>query len=200
MMSGNLRWLIWAAVLVGIWTQLLDWRDGLVPLKSEALTAQTREVREQAALKDSNWAAEAVRANEIRLRWLDRFQLAESAGLLRVKALEAVKAICVDVKVGCQISAVGENESAAARPGAPVDNKAAANAQLAGVSVVRVKTTFRFEPKPFMELLRALGENDNLYAIERVAVTGPSAEILIKVYGIDTTVASLLRAGNGSIK
>jgi len=196
-MSGNrLRWLVWMALLVGGWTLLLDAHDALAELGREAQAARTRRERELAATQGVDWTAEAVRARAAQLAWLDHFVEADTPGLMRVSALEYVKALCDDAKAGCRVALVGEGEDAAAAPrGASAQASRGDGTRPKGVRAVQVSAAFNFTPASLLRLLRQIETGDRLCAVDHLLISGARAELQLRVFTVDAGEARSVRAG-----
>jgi hypothetical protein len=184
----RLHQLLWAAALIGCWTLLLDWRDDLAQLRTQAHAAQAQHRREQSALEGTNWAAESARARNIRLAWLSRFVEADTPGLLRVTALDHLKALCEEVKAGCQISLADDPPEPARGDGAPRPP--------GGIRTVKLKLAMTFIPRTLVRLLQRIEAGDKLYAVDRVFIAGARAEIELRVFGIDSADARKLRSAS----
>ena len=198
MINDRLRWLLWAAVLIGCWTLLLDWRDALEPVRREAHAVQAQRARELASMEGLDWIAEASRARDARLEWLSRFIEADTPGLMRVMALEQVKKLCEDAKAGCTISLIGNDTHATAvAPAAPRNADAAV---LAGTRPIQVKLSFNFVPDALLRLLRSIEAGDKLTSVDRLLISGPRAELQLSVFGVEAAEGRKLRAAIGAAK
>jgi hypothetical protein len=191
--TNRLYGLLWTAALIACWVLLLDWGDEREQLRGEALAARGRHQRELGALEGANWAAEAARARAVRLEWLGRFPEAETPGLMRVTALEKAKSLCDEAGARCQISPVGD----AIEPSAPPGPAASANASgrpPAGTQAVKLKLAFDFSPPTFLRLLGRIESGNELYAIDRLQIAGPRAEMQIAVFFVDAAQARRIRS------
>lgn len=195
--THRLRWLLWIAALIGCWVLLLDWSDEHDQLRSEAQAARAQRNRELGTLEGANWAAEASRARSAQLEWLGRFIEAETPGLMRVTALEKVKKLCDEARAACQISLLGDEADTAA-PTRPAASQRAAErpgGQLpSGTQAVKVKLGFDFSPAALLRLLQRIEAADPLYAVDRLQISGPRAEIQLVVFFVDASEARRIRS------
>ncbi len=200
MRNERLRWLMGIALLVGAWMLLLDWRDELVELRREAQAASAQRSREQLAIGGLNWMGEAARARQVRLDWLARFLEADTAGLMRVTALEHIKTLCDEARAGCQVGLIGEGGGDAAALPLPAAGKTPRGdgpaALPAGAHAVKVKLSLGFAPEALMRLLARIEAGDKIIAIDRLVVSGPRAELQLSVFGVDAAEARKLRAAS----
>ena len=199
MISDRLRWLLWAAVLIGCWTLLLDWRDDLEPVRREAHAAQAQRARELAAMEGLDWMGEASRARDARVEWLSRFIEADTPGLMRVLALEHVKTLCEEAQAGCTISPIGNDADTTASASSAPRNAGGATV-LAGARPIQVKVSFNFAPDPLLRLLRGVEAGGKLTSVDRLLITGPRAELQLSVFGVEAGEGRRLRAAMAAAK
>jgi hypothetical protein len=198
MNNDRLRWLLWAAVLIGCWTLLLDWRDDLEPVRREAHAARAQRARELASMEGLDWIGEAARAREARAEWLSRFIEADTPGLMRVMALEHVKKLCEAARAGCTIGLIGNDADVA--PTASAAPRNAGAAVLAGTRPIQVKVSFNFVPDALLRLLRGVEAGDKLTAVDRLLITGPRAELQLSVLGVETAEGQRRRTAPAAAK
>ena len=198
MSNERLRGLLWAAVLVGCWTLLLDWRDDLEPVRRQAHAAQAQRARELASMEGLDWMGEASRARDARAEWLSRFIEADTPGLMRVMALEHVRKLCEEARAGCTISLIGNDADVA--PTASSAPRNAGAATLAGTRPIQVKVSFNFVPDALLRLLRGVEAGDKLTAVDRLLITGPRAELQLSVFGVEAGEGRSLRAALAAAK
>ena len=110
-MTSNLRLLIWVTVLVGWSVLLLDWHDEVVKLRPERVRLEQLRAKEQSALWNADWKNALKDAKQAQAEWLSRLPKVEQTGVFRAQALESMSDLCNQLKVACQVGALGESVS-----------------------------------------------------------------------------------------
>jgi hypothetical protein len=205
-----MRNLIWVAALIGFWSMALDWRDQSEKLRPERERLERLKSREQNAIASVDWGKVSQDALAAQVAWLDRLPEITQPGVFRAEAMESLADLCKQIQAPCQVAAMGETATAtsgndrllasqATQLGGTSANRQASlprgsseAAGIPGLVTSSVKISTSLGPQ-LMPLLTALEEGPVLRKIDRFTVRSGRAEIIVKVYGMDSGTSLALR-------
>lgn len=205
-----MRNLIWIAILIGVWSMALDWREESEKLRPERERLERLKSREQNAIASIDWKKVSQDALTAQAAWLDRLPAITHPGVFRAEAMENLADLCKQVQAQCQVAAMGETAAVtgvsggalagqATAFGAPPANRqfnlspsSAAPTGIPGLVTTSVKISTNLGSQ-LMPLLIALEEGPVLRKIDRFTARSGKAEIVVKVYGMDSGAALALR-------
>ena len=180
-MTTPLRLLVWAAVLVGWLTLLLDWHDEVAKLRPERVRLEQLRAKEQSALWSVDWQAALRDAKEAQAQWLTRLPGVEQTGVFRAQALESVGDLCKQLEAACQVSALGENVSASAKTD---------TSGLSGVITTGVRVGIPIQDGKLELLIKSLENDIQLRRIDKIITGGGRVTMDIQVFGLNSRPAT----------
>ena len=185
-MTTNLRLLIWAAVLVGWSTLLLDWRDEVAKLRPERVRLEQLRSKEQSTLWNVDWKSALVDAKQAQSQWLSRLPVIEQTGVFRAQALESKSDICKQLSVACQVQALGE--SVADSKPLTAGTKANTNG-LSGLITTGVRVSVPLQDKNLELLIKTLENDVVLRRIDKAIARSSRITLDVQVFGLSARPA-----------
>ena len=194
-MTSNLRLLIWVTVLVGWSVLLLDWHDEVVKLRPERVRLEQLRAKEQSALWNADWKNALKDAKQARAEWLSRLPKVEQTGVFRAQALESMSDLCNQLKVACQVGALGESVVAATPVGPNASGNSSAQpgspglpglSGLSGLITTGVRVSAPLQDKNLELLIRSIENDKVLRRIDKAVARSARLTLDVQVYGLDT--------------
>ena len=181
-MTTNLRLLIWAAVLIGWGTLLLDWRDEVAKLRPERVRLEQLRSKEQSALWNVDWKSALVDAKQAQSQWLSRLPVVEQTGVFRAQALESISDICKQLSLACQVGALGESVVAATTLPSGVKGNATG---LPGLISTGVRVSVPLQDKNLELFIKTLENDVVLRRIDKATARSARITFDVQVYGLN---------------
>lgn len=202
-MTPTLRWLVWLAALIGLWSATLDWEQEIARLRPEKQRLEQIRQREGSALQSVNWTEQELIARQAQLSWLDRLPEVTQVGIFRAEAMETMSDLCQRLAANCQITSMGETLVRSAGPAATAGagqigtlaGRADASAgEMKGLLSTTVRISVGLSGNKLMPLMREIEEGKVLRKIERFTVRSGRAELVVKIFGMEGEAARVERA------
>jgi len=192
-MTPTLRWLVWLAVLIGLWSVALEWEQEVARLKPEKQKLEQIRQREGSALQSVDWKAQELLARHAQIAWLDRLPEVSQVGIFRAEAMETISDLCGRLDASCQIASMGETQ--ARGPTATTQGATANNLnELKGLVSTTLRITVGLSGNKLLPLMQEIEQGKVLRKIERFTVRSGRAELIVKIFGLESNVARGERA------
>lgn len=195
-MTPMLRWLVWLAALIGLWSVALEWEAEIAQLRPEKAKLEQLRQREGAALQSIDWKTQELLARQAQLAWLNRLPEVHQTGLFRAEAMENLSDLCKRLDANCQIASMGETFARSAAPttlGATASQTSRAHSELQGLVSTGIRLSVGLAGNKLMPLMQEIEEGPVLRKIERFTVRSGRAELIVKVFGLQGEVAQAER-------
>lgn len=196
-MTPMLRWLIWAAALVGMLSLILGWSDEIEALRPERARVEQLRQREENAMRGLDWRELAKRSRQAQLAWLERLPEVDQPGVYRAEAMESMADLCKRLDAACKVSALGEGAEIpavqASGTQAATVVKGRSGAALAGLVSTSVRVSVGLPGNKLLPLLREIEDGPVLRRVEKLSVRSGRADFVVKSYGLNASAAADVR-------
>lgn len=191
-MTPMLKWLVWLAALIGLWSLALEWDAEIAQLRPEKAKLEQLRQREGFALQSVDWKEQEILARQAQLAWLDRLPEINQTGIFRAEAMENLSDLCKRLEASCQVASMGETfarSTSSATSATLGSDNSRGEFELQGLMSTGVRLSVGLAGNKLMPLMQEIEEGPVLRKIERFTVRSGRAELIVKVFGIQGEVA-----------
>lgn len=175
-MTNNLRRLIWSAVLILIFNQILEFESSLENLKYEFVKINKSQISEINEISSFDWNSIENEAFSAQEEWLQRIPSVEQTGIFRAKTMESLGALCNQYKAMCRIAAQGEVID--------LNSDSSQSEKIEGLVYSNFKMTVPTDFESLDTFMNLIENKDELRVINKLVMRGAFIDLYIRCYGI----------------